>query len=178
MDQTDRLTTAMNNITLDEEDEGAFEVEPEELVADNAQGDGFNANISSSLQGQRGDSPAEEDVESLDPKITPANMVVVAKGGNQGDKLIQKADMGGRQQNSNLRIITTELSPNQESNALVIIDNKRRRVGDGLEDVSLGLNTDMSMDSDDTNKLGYENTAGNSKNVYGASTQVGARLSL
>lgn len=106
-------------------------------------------------------SSTEEDEGSLDPKITPANLMVVTRGGNKGDKIIQKEGIGARQVQSNECINTTELPINQANNELVIIDNKRRRTGDGLDCINMGLTEEVPMDSDGAIELGYENTDNN-----------------
>ncbi|KAK1388587.1 hypothetical protein POM88_016765 [Heracleum sosnowskyi] len=131
-------------------------------------GDGSN---SSSSQFQSHGSPVEEDEESLDPKIAPANLAAGTQGENQGDKIIQKKDIGARQMHSNVRINATELATNQEVNEMTVIETKKRRTGDGPD-------TEVLMDSDDISELGFDNAGQNSKNAYGASTQVGARLLL
>lgn len=49
---------------------------------------------SSNSQVQSHDNPDEDDADSLDPKITPANMIVVTQRVNQGDRIFQTEYIG------------------------------------------------------------------------------------
>lgn len=114
---------------------------------------------------------AEEDDGSLDPKFAPVNMVVVTQRENPGNMIIQNKDISASHVQGNLYENHAEISGSQQNNDMVIIETKKRRTDDGLN--TLGL-----MDSDDVREVGYTNMETNSKNGYGASTQVSARLPL
>lgn len=112
-----------------------------------------------------------------DPKFAQQTVTVGVDDGGVGGKIQNVA----RAVDSVIKGNYVTESTNQGSRS-VIIDTKKRRTDDGLgHTVGLGLNTEVSRESDEEDNMVVENGPNNGndpKNVKEAGTQKGTRLEL
>lgn len=119
-------------------------------------------------------------------KSVPQNLGVSLFGGNKGGDINQpNLDSGNIQNLNEYARLEEQTQSNPIKSGVILIENKKRRTGDGPEprgDVSATTELNMGLDEDDTIEMDQDsvnnsNGPNGSKNVLEAGSEVGVRLS-
>lgn len=117
------------------------------------------------------------------PKSSPQNQEAVRMGVDNGKDNNQIIDRSGKIQNLNEQ--EKQLPANQsypKKSGVMIIENKKRRTGDGLDDISENANTELDLgleeDNMDQDMQHNKDDSNDTKNGKGADSGHGVRLAL
>ncbi|KAK1390731.1 hypothetical protein POM88_018909 [Heracleum sosnowskyi] len=201
MASTHDITQAMNNVTLEDEEEGGIAIEESDEVEEMEYLQGLDIHLClTNLVGSRWlrDGSMEEDggrkTASMnsggtqsDGQPIPYNQPAKAHGDNQGDTSNRDKDRSGKNLFLNKGDNSAGLNiSNPMKKGVVIMDNKKRRTGDGPnQHHGLGENTELCLGSDeesidgmdqDQNKISI--ATDDPKNVFVAGSGTGVRQSL
>lgn len=129
-------------------------------------------------------SPFATDGENVGAKNMEASDIRYGKGATNFQNVAKGAILGGSKQ-AEFTDVSKQMTANKKG--VSVVENKKRRTdSSGLgNDVEMGLNTELQMDSDGEDIMNEENNTGLgpkenaiSKNLLGAGSENGARLVL
>ncbi|KAK1404705.1 hypothetical protein POM88_004310 [Heracleum sosnowskyi] len=180
----ENITNAMNNVLLDDEEEGGI------AIMDGDEGgisDAFSIGDSrqAKMIGAKWLRNGEDDTSGKEgaggntvsgEKSIPRNQEMSPVGGKDGDSIAQ--NMAGGEISGNLKTQSVQVGGNIFKNkGVTVLENKKRRTESGFEN-PMGLNTELSLDSDGDNDISMDQDANDvPKNLFGAGSVDRARQS-